>query len=141
MTACVFRGYSRWDFHLIKTWDLASIAIGFAVAVSVFLICALVGPKASDEGAIDLEEFFWRQRPYFYGALLATFVLSLFFNLDYLKTGNIALFFRQNLTVLPMLIPTVFALLSRRRWIQWVAGVCVLAMVLGYTIEFYSTLN
>jgi hypothetical protein len=30
---------------------------------------------------------------------------------------NVALFVRQNLTVLPMLIPTVLALVSRARWV------------------------
>ena len=54
---------------------------------------------------------------------------------------NVALFVRQNLTVLPMLIPTVLALVSRTRWVQWAAGLCYLAMVLGYTIAFYSTLS
>ena len=88
-----------------------------------------------------MEEFFWRQRPYFYGALLATFILSLLANLDFLKTVNVALFVKQNLTVLPMLIPSVLGLVSRQRWIQWAAGFCLLAMVIGYTIAFYSALS
>jgi len=100
----------------------------------------LVGPKAPDEGEIDLEDFFWRQRPYFYGALLATVILSLI-DLDFLKTPNVALFVRQNLTVLPMLIPTVLALVSRTRWVQWAAGLCFLAITIGYTVEFCSTLS
>ena len=32
-------------------------------------------------------------------------MLSLFANLDYLKTANAVLFWKQNLTVLPMFIP------------------------------------
>ena len=156
VTACVFPGCSRWantillvfadwlslwDLRSIKSWDLASVTIQLLVAISVFLICALVGPKAPDEGEIDLEDFFWRQRPYFYGALLATVILSLIANLDFLKTPNVALFVRQNLTVLPMLIPTVLALVSRTRWVQWAAGLCFLAITIGYTVEFCSTLS
>ncbi len=131
----------RVDFRLIKVWDLASIAVNFLFAINVFLICVLVGPKAHDQGPIDLEDFFWRQRPYFYGALVACAVLSLFANLDYLKTANAALFLKENLTVLPMFIPTLAALISRKRWIQWAAGLCYLAMILGYTIVFCSTLS
>src|SRR5262249_51172539 len=104
---------SLWDFRSIKIWDLASIAVNFLLAVSMFLICAWVGPKTPSEGEIDLEEFFWRQRPYFYGAILATFILSLVVNLDFLKTLNVALFVKQNLAVLPMLIPSVLGLVSR----------------------------
>src|SRR5215469_16956055 len=71
---------SLWDFRSIKTWDIASITVGFLLAVSMFLICAWIGPKTAGEGKIDLEDFFWRQRPYFYGALLAAFILSLLVN-------------------------------------------------------------
>jgi hypothetical protein len=131
---------SLWDFRSIKVWDLASITVNFLLAVAIFLICAWVGPK-TDEGEIDLEHFFWRQRPYFYGALLATFVLSLLANIDFLKTTNVGLFVKQNLTVLPMLILALLGLVSRKRWIQWTAGLCSLAMLIGYTIAFYSTLS
>ena len=132
---------SLWDLRSIKSWELASITVQFLFAINVFLICVLVGPKTPDEGPIDLEDFFWRQRPYFYGALLACAVLALFANLDYLKTANAALFLKQNLTVLPMFIPAVLGLVSRKRWVQWAAGLCYLAMVLAYTIMFCSTLG
>ena len=132
---------SLWDLHVITSWNLGSISVQFLFAINVFLICVLVGPKAHDEGPIDLEDFFWRQRPYFYGALVACAVLSLFANLDYLKTANAALFLKENLTVLPMFIPTLSALVSRKRWVQWAAGLCYLAMVLGYTIAFCGTLR
>ena len=132
---------SLWDLHVIASWNLASITVQFLFAINVFLICVLVGPKAHDEGPIDLEDFFWRQRPYFYGALVACAVLSLFANLDYLKTANAALFFKENLTVLPMFIPTLAGLISRKRWVQWAVGVCYLAMIVGYTIVFCRALS
>src|SRR5213075_369012 len=56
---------SLWDLRSITNWDLASIGIQFLFAVSIYVICVLVGPKTPDEGTIDLEDFFWRQRPYF----------------------------------------------------------------------------
>lgn len=124
---------SLWDLHVITSWTLGSISVQFLFAINVFLICVLVGPKTHDEGPIDLEDFFWRQRPYFYGALVACAVLSLFANLEYLKTADAALFFKQDLTVLPIFIPTVLALVSRKRWVQWAAGLCYLVMILGYT--------
>jgi hypothetical protein len=88
-----------------------------------------------------LEDFFWRQRPYLYCAVVACVVLSLFANLAFLKTSNAALFVKENLTNLPMLIPTVLALISRKRWAQWAGGLCFLAMMIGYTIAFCSTLS
>src|SRR6185312_7362223 len=46
---------SLWDLHVIASWNLASITVQFLFAINVFLICVLVGPKAHDEGPIDLE--------------------------------------------------------------------------------------
>jgi hypothetical protein len=132
---------SIWDLRSMQSWPLASIAVQFLFAISLYIICALVGPKMPDEGSIDLEEFFWRQRPYFYGAVLACVLLALVANLDFLKTPNAALFVKENLTTLPMLIPVTLALVSRARWAQWLAGLWFLAMIVGYTIAFCGTLS
>src|SRR5438128_6942323 len=109
---------SLWDLHAITSWNLASISVQFLFAINVFLICVLVGPKAHDDGPIDLEDFFWRQRPYFYGALVACAVLALYANLDYLNPGNAALLLKQNLSVLTMCIPTLTAVVYRRRGLE-----------------------
>ena len=130
-----------WDLRSLKSWDLVSITVQFLFAIVILLICVLVGPKAHDEGTIDLEDFFWRQRSYFYGAVVACVVLSLFANLAFLKTTNAALFLKENATNLPMPIPTVAALVSEKRWIQWAGGLSFLAMMLAYTIAFCSSLS
>lgn len=132
---------SLWDLRSIKSWDLVSIVVQFLFAVVIFIICALVGPKAHDEGSIDLEDFFWRQRPYFYGAIVTCVLLSLIANLAYLKTPTPLLFFKQNLFNLPMLIPTLSALLFPKRWVQWAGGLGFLGLMLGYTIVFCGTLG
>lgn len=132
---------SLWDLRSITNWDLASIAIQFLFAVSVYVICALVGPKMPDDGTIDLENFFWRQRPYFYGALIVCLVLALLANLDFLKTANTALLVKENLGTIAILVPSTLGLLSRNRLVQWVAGVCFLVMIVGFAIMFSSTLS
>ena len=132
---------SIWDLRSLKSWDLLSITVQFLFAVVIFLICVLVGPKTHDEGTVDLEDFFWRQRPYFYAAIVACVVLSLFANLAFLKTANAALFLKENVINLPMLIPTVAALVSEKPWIQWAGGLFFLALMLTYTIAFCSSLS
>jgi|ERR1700693_2389997 hypothetical protein len=132
---------SIWDLRSVTSWDLASVAIQFLFAVSVYVICALVGPKAPDDGAIDLEDFFWRQRTYFYGAIVACLILALLANLDFLKTPNTALFVKENLGTIAMLIPTALGLISRNRSAQWAAGISLLAMIIGFAILFSSNLS
>jgi hypothetical protein len=132
---------SLWDLRSVTNWDLASIAIQFLFAVSVYVICALVGPKMPDDGTIDLEDFFWRQRTYFYGAIIICLVLALLANLDFLKTPNTALFVKENLGTIALLVPALFGLISRNRVVQWAAGICYLAMIIGFAIVFSSTLG
>ena len=130
-----------WDLRSVTNWDIASVAIQFLFAVSVYVVCALVGPKAPDEGMIDLEGFFWRQRRYFYGAIIGCLILALLANLDFLKTPNTALFVQENLGTMAMLVPSALGLISRNRAAQWAAGISLLAMIIGFAIMFSSSLG
>ena len=130
-----------WDLRSVTNWDIASVAIQFLFAVSVYVVCALVGPKAPDDGVIDLEDFFWRQRRYFYGAIIVCLVLALLANLDFLKTPNTALFVKENLGTIAIMIPSTLGLISDNRVIQWMAGVCFLVLIIGFAIMFSGTLS
>ena len=132
---------SLWDLRSVTNWDIASIAIQFLFAVSVYVVCALVGPKVPDEGALDLEDFFWRQRFYFYGAIVLCLILALLANLDFLKTANTALLLKENLGTIAILVPSVAGLISRNSVVQWVAGVCLLVLTIGFAIMFSSSLG
>ena len=57
------------------------------------------------------------------------------------SASTTSLFVNETLTVLPMLIPVVLALISRARRTQWVAGLSYLTIAMGYTILFCSTLS
>jgi len=58
-----------------------------------------------------------------------------------LKTPNTALFVKENLGTIALLIPAAFGLISRNRVVQWAAGVCFLAMIVGFAIMFSSSLG
>src|SRR4029077_18142698 len=130
-----------WDLRSVTSWDIASIAIQFLFAISVYVICALVGPKMPDDGTIDLEDFFWGQRTYFYGAIIVSLVLALLANLDFLKTPNAVLLVKENLGTIALLIPSTLGLISRNRTAQWAAGICFLFMIIGFAILFSSNLG
>jgi hypothetical protein len=130
-----------WDLRSVTNWDIASVAIQFLFAVSVYVVCALVGPKAPDDGVIDLEDFFWRQRRYFYGAIIVCLVLALLANLDFLKTPNTALFMKENLGTIAIMIPSTLGLISGNRMVQWTAGICFFVLIIGFAIMFSSTLS
>ena len=130
-----------WDLRSVTSWDLASVAVQFLFAISVYVVCALVGPKVPDEGGLDLEDFFWRQRIYFYGAIIACLVLALLANIDFLKTSNTTLFIKENLGTIALSVPSVAGLVSRNHVVQWIAGLCFLALTIGFAIVFSSHLG
>ncbi len=132
---------SLWDLRSLTSWDIASIAIQFLFAISLYVVCALVGPKVPDEGPLDLEDFFWRQRRYFYGAIVICLVLALLANLDFLKTANTSLLVKENLGTIIILIPSVAGLISRNYVVQWMAGICLLVLTIGFAIMFSSHLG
>src|SRR5438552_19073120 len=61
---------SLWDLRSVTNWDIASIAIQFLFAVSVYVICALIGLLASDVVTSDYEECCCRRRHYFSDSLI-----------------------------------------------------------------------
>ena len=130
-----------WDLRSVTSWDIGSIAIQFLFAVSVYIVCALVGPKVPDEGVLDLEDFFWRQRFYFYGAIIICLVLALLANLDFLKASDPTLFVKENLGTIAISIPSVVGLISRKSVVQWVAGICLMALMIIFAIMFSGHLG
>jgi hypothetical protein len=132
---------SLWDLRSVTSWDLLTITIQFVFAMAVFLLCVFVAPKVPEDGDVDLESFYWRQRVSIYSAILALIVLALLANVAFLKSANAALFLKENAIVLPMIIPAILALASGARWAQWTAGVGFLVENLVYTILFCRALS
>ena len=132
---------SLWDLRSIQTWELTSITVQFAFAVGVFLLCVFVSPPVPKEGTIGLDQWFWCQRPAFYATAVAIALLALIANLDYLKTANAALFFKENALVLGFLVVNVIGFVSRKRALQYVAGFGFLAANVSYLLMFCRELK
>ena len=132
---------SLWDLRSITSWDISSVAIQFLFAVSIYVVCALVGPKVPEEGMLDLEDFFWRQRLYFYGAIMVCLFLALLANIDFLKTPNSALFIKENIGTIAIMVPTIAGLVSRNYGVQWIAGGSFMALMIAFAIMFTGHLG
>jgi hypothetical protein len=48
---------------------------------------------------------------------------------------------KENLGTIAILVPSLAGLISRNYVIQWVAGVCLLALTIGFGIMFSSHLG
>jgi hypothetical protein len=130
-----------WDVRGMRQWDMFSITTMFAFSVALYFVCATAAPEPAEEGPIDMEAFYWRNRRPFYALIVLCLVLALLCNFAYLKTPNAVLFFQENAATLPFFVPSLLALFVPARWAQWVGGVGLLALTVGFTIVFSNTLS
>jgi len=132
---------SLWDFRSVREWDIASITVQFVQAIIIFFLCSLAAPEGGREGPIDLEAFYWEQRPLFYSVFIAGATVAMIANASYLKTANAVLFVKENLFALSTILPGTLALALRARWAQWTAGISVLLLFLYFSVTFEAVLT
>ena len=130
-----------WDEHGISQWNLASIAVNFTLAISVFFVCAAVAPEAQANNSVDMEAYYWRNRRSIWITAAASNGVALAANFIFLETPNTALFLQTTLATLPFFVPCALALAIPARWAQWVSGVALFALTVGFTIAFSGTLR
>jgi len=58
-----------------------------------------------------------------------------------LKTPNTALFVKENLGTIAIMIPSSLGLISGNRVVQWAAGICILSLMIAFAILFSGTLR
>ena len=132
---------SLWDLRTVRTWDILTITSQFVMAVLQFAACSVAVPEAVGEGAIDLDAFYFEQRPMYWGLLTALLASALLANIAFLKSANVALFVGENLATLFMFPPAVLALVMKARWAQWAGGIGLLLMLLYFTVTFEGVLG
>jgi hypothetical protein len=120
--------------------DLITVVVGFAYAISVYLFCAAAAPEAAD-GPIDLDAFYWRNRRVFYGFYALSVVAALAASFSVLGTPNQGTFLGRELLTLMFFAPCALAIAVPARWAQWVSGVGLLAVTVGWLVRFDSVLN
>ncbi len=130
-----------WAERNISQWDLASITVNFILAISVFFVCAAVAPETPADGAVDMEAYYWRNRRPIWVTMAASNGVAMVANFIFLETPNTALFLQTTLATLPFFVPCALALAVPARWAQWMSGVSLFALTVGFTIAFSGTLR
>ena len=136
-----FDWLALWSFRDASSWDLSSIALQFAFAISAYFMCALAAPEAEPEGTIDLEAFYWQQRRAFYWIYLSGVVIATATNFTFLKTPDPSQAIRWTIAAVPMLPAPILGLALRARWAQWAAAAGVFFVTLGLLLVFEGVLR
>ncbi|MEO7251389.1 MAG: hypothetical protein ABIW30_02135 [Arenimonas sp.] len=127
-----------WDLHVVKHWDVASVAFYFLVAAGIYLQARLVSPRIPEDSDLDLQRFHTEEgRKY----LLAYAILSwvtVGVNAVLGQVNGIAQWSAQNSVIVPMAVATsLAAFFIRLAWVQYFA----LAMQIGGWIVYFAFLQ
>ena len=119
-------------------WDIFQIALNFTAAVMEYFTCSLISIRVRDDGAIDMPAFYQKQRPILFTVYLALDMIGLFKNWWDRNTPREIpnQWLWADLTIVPMLVLAVIAGWARPLWLQWFAGLGMLALDTYFLIMY-----
>lgn len=130
--------WAQWALQYTKQWTFLDFALLLLVPVDLFLLSALVLPDREEDGKLDLGEWFFRNRSWFFGIMFFLPALSILEEL--VRSGHVAnplnLAF---LLVFEAVIMVAFFLKSRKAQ-EWLCAQAA-AMTILYVILLFVTLD
>jgi hypothetical protein len=127
-----------WDLHVVKIWDVGSIAFYFLIAAGIYLLARLVSPRIPDDDELDLQVFHAEEgRKYLITYAILSWV-TVGVNAVLGQANGIAQWSAQNTVIVPMALATsLAAIFTRSGWIQYLA----LAVQIGGWVAYFVFLQ
>jgi hypothetical protein len=121
---------SFWGLIVIKHWAVPEVVLQFAAAIVQYFTCSTLSIRVRDDETINVPRLFEKQRPVIFASFAALMIVSMIQNYwDRNNTAGLSptAWVDENLDVLPMLVAVLIAGWARPRWLQWAAGLAMLA--------------
>jgi hypothetical protein len=97
----------------------------------------LISIRAKEEGPIDMQAFFERQRLPFFATFWALAIMNMFQNWwDRALIPAPLSWFDVDLTIAVLLIAYLIAGLARAAWLQWVAAIATTAEAVYWLVKY-----
>jgi hypothetical protein len=74
---CVQHWWAQWALQFTKAWTFVDFSLLVLVPVTLFLLSALVLPEREENGKLDLGDWFFRNRAWFFGIMFFLPALSI----------------------------------------------------------------
>jgi hypothetical protein len=123
-----------WDLHVIKVWEISSIAFYFLMAAGIYLNARLVSPRLPETGKVDLQAFHLQEGRKYLVAYTILSLLTVYVNAALGEGDLAAQWSAQNMVIAPMTVATGIAAIFIR--VPWVQGVAVAIQILGWLWYF-----
>lgn len=125
------------NFREVTHWTLGSVMTLFVIALTLYLICAIMAIKVRDGEAVDMPAFFASNRLVIFGAWaigrLSVMVANYVFR-DLTPVG--AAWIKADATILVGLAVIAVAAFAKPKWLQWTAAVLYAGMNLVFVANF-----
>lgn len=122
--------WAQWSVHHVQHWNFLTFVMSLLDPVLLFLLSALVLPEREEDGVIDLGQWYYRNRVWFFGLLFLLPLASI--GEELVRSGRIGSYLNLGfLLAFDAAIAFAYALPSRRaqEWITAQAMVLTLAYV------------
>ncbi|MBV8373396.1 MAG: hypothetical protein JOY69_09065 [Candidatus Eremiobacteraeota bacterium] len=126
--------WAQWSVHNTREWTFPTFCLEVFVPVLLFLLSSLVLPEREENGKLDLGEWYFRNRAWFFAVLFLVPATSL--AEEFTRTGRIGspvnlgflLFFE-------VMIAAAFVAKSRRAQ-EWITGQAMVATLIYVVVLF-----
>lgn len=132
---------SLWDFHNVAVISLPALLAGLAMAISNYLVCALVSPDFEDCETYDMHAFQAREGRTYLAAYLGLAVVA--FAVNYAAAAGVGLTkWASENWIAGTAIPTLLLpMIVRKRWAEFVAGLVFCALNAVAFVVYYPELS
>jgi hypothetical protein len=128
--------WAQWQLEFTKEWTFLDFSLLLLVPVGFFLLSALVLPEREENGKLDLGEWFFRNRAWFFGIMFFLPALSILEEI--VRTGHMGNVLNfAFLLGFEAVIAIAFFLKSRKAQ-EWL---CVLAVVMTFAYIILLFIN
>jgi hypothetical protein len=130
--------WAQWGLRFTTEWTFADFALLLLVPVDLFLLSALVLPDREDDGKLDLGEWFFRNRAWFFGIMFFLPALSIIEEI--VRSGRMASVLNFAFLLAFELVILVAFLLKSRKAQEWLCAQAAV-MTIIYIILLFVNLH
>lgn len=132
--------WAQWGLRYTRPadWTFLDFSLLLLVPVGLFLLAALVLPEREEDGKLDLSEWFFRNRQWFFGIMF--FLPALSIVEEFVRSGHMGSTLNFAFLIAFDVVIVIAFVLNSRKAQEWICGQAALMTAL-YVVLLFLNLN